>query len=47
MAYHSGPVQDLILQGEKISKLREVEAENRKIEVILTYIAKLKLAWAI
>lgn len=47
MAYHSGPVQDLILRRKKKGNLREVEAETRKVEVILNYIANLKLAWAI
>lgn len=50
MAYHSGPVRDLILRRKKKKKkgkLREVEAANRKIEVVLNYLTNLKLAWAI
>lgn len=32
---------------KRTGKLREVETENRKVEVILNYVANLKLAWAI
>lgn len=34
-------------EKKKKGKLREVEAANRKIEVVLNYLTNLKLAWAI